>query len=104
VHPSIKPPEKAAALSIVVTDNQVRSGVSVHASTSVKPTASSKTSKKSSKVAAYTPQQVQLSVTVPAGCGPGSQLQFVTPEGKKFGCVVPPNVYAGMQFVVNVAE
>jgi molybdopterin converting factor small subunit len=104
VHPSIKPPEKAATPISAVTDNQARSGESDHASTSVNPTASSKTSMNSNKVAPSTPQQVQLSVTVPAGCGPGSQVPIIRPLGKQFVCVVPPNVYAGMQFIVNVTE
>jgi hypothetical protein len=118
IRPSIKPP--AAAREVRGTAPPERHDSNTHAradrrSKPVRKRRQSRDSDSSSsssdelpesgvEQAPSTPQQVQLSVTVPAGCGPGSQLQVVTPQGKQVMCVVPLSVYPGMQFIVNVTE
>jgi hypothetical protein len=43
-----------------------------------------------------------MTVTCPAGVGPGSQVSIVTPNGQQATVTVPQGVYAGQQFSVEV--
>jgi hypothetical protein len=45
-----------------------------------------------------------MTVTVPAGCGPGSEIQIQTPSGALMCCIVPAGVVAGGLFNVNVPD